>query len=179
MPGWLLESSCLPYWAASESPKSTCVQHSNLNFLTTSPSIPHISRHYPHHHSPKPQDVSINNSQTILGSMARQSTRPRKHDRTASPHVSRKSPRLPKRPGKTTVTRIISSPAAERSAVKDPRRSKTRQTVSAASIFKKQPKSDRRSKKHRKQREVTPEPTLLDDYQCMAPSVSCCAGANG
>lgn len=58
------------------------------------------------------------------------------------------------------------SPAIERQPVaKDGRKSKTKQTVSAAGVFKKQQKTDRRSKKHRKLREETPEPDLFEDLQ--------------
>lgn len=99
--------------------------------------------------------------------MARQTTRPRKHDRAASPLVLRKSPRLPKKPAKVTVARSISPAAELQPGAKDGRKSKTKQTVSAAGVFKKQLKTDRRSKKHRKQREETPEPDLFDDLQGM------------
>ncbi|KAH9223731.1 hypothetical protein DL95DRAFT_440636 [Leptodontidium sp. 2 PMI_412] len=97
--------------------------------------------------------------------MARQAARPRKPDRVASPLVLRKSPKLPKKPGKPMVARIISSPVERRTTAKDARNSNTKQTVSAASIFKKKPKSDLRSKKHRKRREETPEPGLFDELQ--------------
>ncbi|KAG4430930.1 hypothetical protein IFR05_013588 [Cadophora sp. M221] len=97
--------------------------------------------------------------------MARQAAHPRKWDRVASPLVLRKSPRLPQKSGKAMVTRVISSPIERRTTAKDARNSKTNQTVSAAGIFKKKPKSDHRSKKHRKRREETPEPDIFDDLQ--------------
>ncbi|KAH7407872.1 hypothetical protein BKA64DRAFT_433329 [Cadophora sp. MPI-SDFR-AT-0126] len=99
--------------------------------------------------------------------MARQTThpRPRKYDRVASPLVLRKSPRLPKKPVKVTAARSISPPVEQQPAVKDGRKPKTKQTVSAAGVFKKQQKNDRRSKKHQKRREETPEPNLFDDLQ--------------
>ncbi|PVH80602.1 hypothetical protein DL98DRAFT_515257 [Cadophora sp. DSE1049] len=97
--------------------------------------------------------------------MARQITRPRKHDRAASPLVLRKSPRLPKKPAKVTAARSISPPVERQPTAKDGRKSKTKQTVSAAGVFKKQQKTDRRSKKQRKRREETPEPDLFNDLQ--------------
>jgi len=115
----------------------------------------------------KPQYGSLCIIFSLTVTMARQTTRPRKHGRAASPLVLRKSPRLPKKPTKVTVARSI-SPAIERQPVaKDGSKSKTKQTVSAAGVFKKQQKTDRRSKKHRKLREETPEPDLFEDLQGM------------
>ncbi|CZT44982.1 uncharacterized protein RSE6_05246 [Rhynchosporium secalis] len=57
--------------------------------------------------------------------MARPATRPRKSGRVASPLVIRKSSRQPKRPTKVTVARELSPPA-----VQNPRKPKTRETLS-------------------------------------------------
>ncbi|KAL2073735.1 hypothetical protein VTL71DRAFT_11061 [Oculimacula yallundae] len=93
--------------------------------------------------------------------MARPATRPRRQGRAASPLVQRKSPRQPKRPTKVTVARELSSPIIQ-PIVRFPHKPKIRQTVSAAGIFKKQAKADRRSKKLEKRRESA-KPDLLED----------------
>ncbi|KAK0106978.1 hypothetical protein ONS95_003693 [Cadophora gregata] len=96
--------------------------------------------------------------------MARPATHARKRDRAASPLVLKKSPKQPKKPAKVKATAVRSiSPSVEgQAAPKDGRNPRTKQTVSAAAIFKKQPKTDRHAKKHRKRREETPEPPEPD-----------------
>ncbi|PBP16298.1 hypothetical protein BUE80_DR013009 [Diplocarpon rosae] len=104
--------------------------------------------------------------------MARQRTRLRERG-AVSPPAARKSPRRPRKSLKTALTQLPSSPIARPSRAVDAAeyveksKVKSKQTVSAASVFKKQPKSKstRGNRKHHKRREETPEPDLLSDMK--------------
>ncbi|CAL3967283.1 hypothetical protein PZA11_003631 [Diplocarpon coronariae] len=104
--------------------------------------------------------------------MARQITRPRERG-AVSPPAAPKSPRRPWKSLKTTFTQIPASPIARpfrpanATKVVEKSKPKTKPTVSAASVFKKQSKSKstRASRKHRNRRAETPEPDLLSDLK--------------
>ncbi|KAI9054134.1 hypothetical protein LZ554_001305 [Drepanopeziza brunnea f. sp. 'monogermtubi'] len=99
--------------------------------------------------------------------MAHQEARQREKIKraVASPPGRRRSPRQPRKPAKISLARPDTSPPIQRPAAltKEPRKTKTRQTVSVAGIFKKSKSSRHKHDKHHRRREATPEPDLLAD----------------